>query len=173
MATAPDQPRTDDEPRHRARLQAILDDTDTVMMITRSVDGSLHARPMAVAKLDDDGTMFFATQIDSGKIDELARDPHVTIVFQSRSRYASVSGRASVDRDPALIDELWTDGWKVWFPDGKSDPDIALVVLSPERGEYWDHSGMRGLSFLFRTAKAFVTGSHVEPGKEDHARVRM
>ena len=162
-----------DDADHRRRLHEILDDAGTVMMITRTPAGELHGRPMAVARVSDGDTLYFATGIGSPKVDELMADPRVTLVFQSKTRYATVDGTARVTRDRALVDELWQESWKVWFPDGKDDPDIAIVVIQPDRGEYWDQSGARGLSFLYRTARAYVTRSEVEPRREDHGKVRL
>jgi general stress protein 26 len=167
----PTTPPSDAE--HQTRVREILDDAGTVMLATRLGSDELHCRPMAVARVDDDGTMYFATGMSSPKIDELRTDARVQIIFQSKTRYATVSGTARIRRERALIDELWNDSWKIWFPDGKDDPDIAIVEVVPTRGEYWDQSGTRGLSFLYRAAKAYVTRSELEPRPEDHGKVKM
>jgi general stress protein 26 len=79
----------------------------------------------------------------------------------------------NVVRDPALIDRLWKEAWKVWFPRGKSDPSIALLRFDAERGEFWDNSGLQGLSYVFEAAKAYVRGErpHVDP--DQHGQVRL
>ena len=59
------------------------------------------------------------------------------------------------------------------FSGGRSDPDIAIIIVDPERGEYWDQSGTRGLSYMFRAAKAYVTGKDVERRPDDHGKVRL
>jgi general stress protein 26 len=158
---------------HGARLREILEDAGMVMMTTRALDGALHTRPMSVARVGDDGTMYFATSVESAKIEELRADPRADVAFQSRTQYATVHGDARVSQDAALIAALWQDSWKMWFPRGKDDPSIAIVILHPSRGEYWDQSGARGLSFLYRAAKALVTGEPVEFKPEDHGTVQM
>lgn len=157
----------------RARLIEILRDAGVVMLTTRSTDGRLSTRPMALARIDDDGTCYFSTSIDTGKLAELRQDPRVQIVFQSKSRYAVIEGEATTRSDRALIQELWSESWKVWFPEGKDDPDIVIIVLDPERGEFWDQSGVRGLSYIFRAAKAYVKGEAVKPAAESHGRVAL
>lgn len=169
---------TKQEPKHdpgadRARLLDILKDADAVMMTTRGTDGRLRTRPMAVARVDDDGTMYFATSIDTPKAAELRQDPRIQLVFQSKSRYAAIDGEATMRSDRALVDELWKEPWKVWFPEGKDDPDIVIIVVDPEKGEYWDQSGVRGLSYIFRAAKAYVQGKAVEPSADSHGKVAM
>ena len=51
------------------KLRELLDDFDAAMLVTRRPDGSLRSRPMAVADLDADGTLWFLTQADSGKME--------------------------------------------------------------------------------------------------------
>ena len=52
----------------RAKLRALLEEFRTGMLITRTLEGTLHARPMAVAKLEENDDLFFATNIESGKV---------------------------------------------------------------------------------------------------------
>jgi len=49
-----------------------------------------------------------------------------------------VSGRASLVKDAARIEEMWSGRLKAWFPDGKKDPDLALLRVQVDRAEYWD-----------------------------------
>jgi len=165
---------TDSKPtaaEHKQALRETLKEAGTVMMITRGDNGDLHGRPMGVAHLDDKDNLYFATSASSTKIDEIQRDPRVDIAFQSKTRYATIAGRATISRDRALIEKLWSDSWKIWFPKGKEDPDIALVIVDAERGEYWDQSGLKGLSFLYRAAKALVTGSEFRNSEAEQAKM--
>ncbi len=159
---------------HRARLREILDDAGTVMLMTRNKGtGDVHVRPMAVAKVDEDGTMYLVTDINTCKVSEIQADPRVDVVFQSKTRYATVGGEARMHSDRALVKQLWSEAWKVWFPEGKDDPNIVVLVVEPDRGEYWDTSGTAGISFLYRAAKAYVTGTKLENDPEAHGKVRM
>lgn len=157
----------------RTRLREILDDAGTVMLVTRDRSGASHIRPMAIAKVDDDGTIYLSTSIKTHKVDEIQADSRVDLVFQGKVQFATVSGTAAIRRDRELVNELWKDSWKLWFPEGKDDPDITILVISPDRGEYWDQSGLTGISFLFRAAKAYVTGKGMEYKAEGHGKVSL
>ena len=170
--SAQPEPSERDDAKHHARLREILDDAGTVMMVTR-VGDALASRPMAVVRVDDDATMYFATGASTGKVADLEADPRVDLFFQSKRQFATVHGRVALRRDRALIDELWTASWKLWFPEGKDDPEIVVLVVTPEGGEYWDQTGVQGLSFLYRAAKALATGTELEHEPDDHVRVRM
>ena len=157
----------------REHLYDLLKDFDTAMLVTRSDDGHMHARPMAVAELRPDADAYFVTSIDSPKVAEVDTSPSVTLTFQGSSQFASLSGRASVMRDRALIDRLWKEAWKVWFPKGKTDPTIALLRFSAEDGEYWDNAGAQGLKYAFEAAKAYVKGEQPQSDQKQHAKVDL
>jgi general stress protein 26 len=160
------------EAEHRARVKEILEDARFVMMLTRTGTGELHARPMSIARVSQEGTVYFSTSSDSVKVEEIEADPRVDLVFQSRTQYCHATGTAVCSHDRALIDELWQADWKVWYS-GKDDPKILILAVTLTSAEYWDQSGSRGLSFLYRAAKAMVTGKEMETRPEDHGKVSL
>jgi general stress protein 26 len=154
-------------------LYDLLEDFATAMLITRAADGHLHARPMAVAELRADADAYFVTSIDSPKIAEIESDADVLLTFQSERQYATVYGRVNVIQDSQLIDRLWKEAWRVWFPLGKSDPSIALLRFDAERGEFWDNAGTRGVQYVFEAAKAYLRGETPQTDRNQHGRVRL
>jgi general stress protein 26 len=154
-------------------LYELLNDFDTAMLVTRAADGQLHARPMAVAELRADADAYFVTSIDSPKIAEIESDADVLLTFQSTSRYAAVYGRVNIVQDRALIERLWKQAWKVWFPRGSSDPSIALLRFDAEHGELWDNAGARGVRYAIEATKAYVRGDTMKTGPDQHRWVRL
>jgi general stress protein 26 len=67
-------------------------------------------------------------------------------------------GRAKLTQGAARIRELWKEPYKVWFPEGPDDPNIALVAFDPAEAEYWDNRGMNKLQYMFESARAYVKG---------------
>jgi general stress protein 26 len=98
------------------------------------------ARPMNVRKVDDDGNLWFLSASDSSQNRELATDPSVRLYFQGspHSDFLSLSGRATVSRDRAKIEELWEPLIKTWFTGGVDDPRITVIKVAVEDGYYWD-----------------------------------
>ena len=127
----------------RARLFEVLGSFDTAMLVTET-DGHPHARPMAVAAVENE-ELVFVTNEGSPKIDEIRGDDAVHVVMQGTLRFAAVWGRARIVDDRARIARLWKADWKVWFPNGKDDPTIRLIVVKPTGGEYWDNAGSKGV----------------------------
>ena len=127
----------------KQHLFEVLKGFDTAMLVTHSSRNGLHARAMAVAELRPDD-MYFSTSLQSPKIAEIASNPAVAVTFQSRSQFASVYGNAYVARDKALIERLWSEAWRVWFPGGKDDPSLCLIRVEAREAEYWGNAGDAG-----------------------------
>ena len=69
-------------------------------------------------------------------------------------------------RDRAAIHEHWQETMRTWFPNGKDDPDLALIKVTPEYGEYWDAPSSTMLH-AYGYAKAAMTGKPPHrPGDE-------
>jgi hypothetical protein len=66
--------------------------------------------------------------------------------------------------------ELWTPVLKVFFPNGIDDPDMGLLKINVEAGEYWD-SAPTAIGRAFNLAAAYVTKDPSKLG--DHAKVAM
>lgn len=154
-------------------LFGVLKHFGTTMLVTRGSASYARARPMAVAELGEDAHVYLVTGADSEKTAEIDLAPDVTLVFQDSHRFASLSGRATLSRDRALTERLWSEAWKVWFPQGKADPAICFVRIEPHEAEYWDNAGMNGLKYLFAAAKAYASGTRPGASQEQHARLKL
>lgn len=142
----------------KEHLLALVRTFMAAMLVTVDPGGAFHGVPMAVAQVDDSGDLWFATSITSDKAKEIEADSRVLVTMQSSMSYVSLAGEGVIVRDQAKIKELWSESWRVWFPKGPTDADIALVQVKPNQGEFWDQKGTKGLRFLFNAAKAYVAG---------------
>lgn len=156
-------------------INEIIDDFNVAMLVTQSVEGELHARPMSIARHDEpDAVLYFATSAFTGKTAEIEREPHISVTMQSGNQYVSLSGEASVSDDRTLIKKLYNKTWDAWFPDGAEQSDIRLVRFEPTQGEYWDLSGMKGIKFLWEAGKAVARDEKVDyEDAKSHARVSL
>jgi general stress protein 26 len=150
---------------HRGRdgadkLYELIRDVRICMMTTTEPDGSLHSRPMWNQEADEAGDLWFFTRLSSPKVTEISKDGQVNLGYANpdKNDYVSISGRAEIVRDRAKIEEKWSPPLKAWFPDGKDDPQIALIRVHPDKGEYWD-SPSSTIVHIYGYAKAALTGS--------------
>lgn len=161
--TAPKQSREDD----LQKLRELVQDIDFCMLTTVDETGDLHSRPMSSnGDIDANGDIWFFTSVSSHKVSEIEKLPRVNVSFADTDnhRYVSVSGTAQLTRDRAKIDELWRPEFKMWFPKGKDDPEIALLRVNLEKAEYWD-SPSSTIGYALRFVSSVVTGQQPEFGE--------
>ena len=132
--------RRDDSLEKLAKLVAGI---DIAMLTTRLGDGRLLSRPLRAQELDAEGALWFITDRNSHKAEEIRLQPQVNASFASaeRNTYVSMSGRASVVFDKARLKELWSPAMSVFYPRGIDDPDLCLLRVQVESAEYWDGPG--------------------------------
>jgi general stress protein 26 len=165
----PDQaPTPDDVVRSFIDLAS---DVEIAMLTTVSADGSLHSRPMGTLKPISLRELWFFTRQDSAKIVEIERERQVALTYSNpvRHRYVAVSGTASVERDTAKAQELWTPLAKLWFPAGPGDEPLRLLRVEPHVIEYWDAEEKR-MKLLFAAARARM-GERVPNQEPSRARI--
>jgi general stress protein 26 len=147
-------------------LYGLIDDIEIAMFTTRRPDGRLVSRPMATQRRAEGADLWFVTDVESHKLDELEHDPNVNLAYyRDRTReWVSVSGTASVTQDRRAIRELYRPDWKAWFGDqggerdgGPDDPRIALVLVEVDSVSYLKVDKPRPV-VLFEVAKGAVTG---------------
>jgi general stress protein 26 len=147
------------------KLGELIKDIEFAMLVTRTADGSMRARPLATQKVDFDGDLWFFTNASADKSAELRRDPIVNVTYANPAdqRYVSVSGRVELIQDAARARALWHAAYRAYFPNGPDDPDLILLRVAVNRAEYWDPPTgmMRQLAGL---AKAVLSGERYEPG---------
>ncbi|QEG43086.1 pyridoxamine 5'-phosphate oxidase family protein [Roseimaritima ulvae] len=155
------------------KLIDLIQEFDNAMLVTKTDEGALHARPMAIAEATEEGELWFITDRNSGKIADLIHDRDVAVTMQSARKFVSLSGECRVVKDQQKIESLWKEAWKIWFPDGSTDTSIVLLKVQPARGEYWDNSGMAGMKYLIEAGKAYLQGERAETDKSTNASVSL
>lgn len=126
--------------REVKKLRKLIKGARIAMFTTVAADGRLHSRPMASLKGGFDGDVWFVTRATAPKTEEIRENQHVNVAYANGDgdRFVSISGLASLVRDPAKVAELWSRRLRTWFPDGKKDPDLALIRVRIDRAEVWD-----------------------------------
>lgn len=126
--------------REVKKLRKLIKGSRIAMFTTVAPDGRLRSRPMASLKGGFDGDLWFVTRASTPKTDEIRENQHVNVAYVAGDGdgVVSISGLASLVRDPAKLAELWSKRLRSWFPDGKKDPDLALIRVRIDRAEVWD-----------------------------------
>lgn len=154
-------------------LHALIESIETAMLTTRRPDGRLVSRPMANQKRDPIADLWFVTDVESHKMDELEHDPHVNLAYlHTRTReWVSVSGTARISTDRERIRALYQPDWKAWFGEldevrdgGPDDPRLALILVDADSVLSLKHDRPRPV-VLFEVAKGMVTGTRPDVGE--------
>jgi general stress protein 26 len=157
-------------------LYGLIEKIETAMFTTRRPDGHLVTRPMATQKQVNGADLWFVTDIESHKLDELVFDSHVNVAYyNNKSReWVSVSGTARITQDQAKIRELYEKDWKAWFGDEggerngePGDPRFALIFVDAHSVTYMKNDKPRPI-VLFEVAKGIVTGDFTDIGSLRH-----
>jgi general stress protein 26 len=146
---------------------------DTLMVATNATNGTVHARPMAVAEIDDDGELWFVTAEHSDKIAEISLDAKALVTGQDEHRYVSLSGQLDIIHDRQRIASLWKAAWNTWFPQGPGDESAVLMRLRPAIGEYWIQGSLKGARYFFEATRAMLDGRTPQDEALEHAKVPM
>lgn len=137
-----------------------------VCMFCTYDQGKLKSRPMYQQDADDAGNIYFFSKKDSDKNNEISADNTVDLLYgDGGEKYLSLRGKASINEDRSLIEKYWNPFLKVWFPDGKDDESISVIVVKVEDGYYWDIKHSRMLS-LAKMALSMFTGEQKDDGIE-------
>lgn len=162
----------DNQPK---KLYGLLKDFSTVVLVTKGGADLCHARPMAVARVDETTDLWLFTARDSEKVREIKADSRVQVHCQEGwTSCVVLEGRATVVDDRALIRKIWKPAFKVWFPDGAEDPNIVVLHIVGERAEYWDNTGASSFRYVYQSLKALVTATTPEIKEgEQHGKVNL
>lgn len=150
------------------KLKSLVDDIRVCLFCTdlKTDDGST-CRPMSAMKVCDQGNIWFFSEKNSDKNKALAKDKNVQLFFShpSKNTYLVLNGEAEIILDKSTIEDLWTPVAKIWFKDGKDDPNISIIKVTPNTAYYWDNDGNKMINFLKMVASV-VTGKNLITSNE-------
>lgn len=158
-----------------AELYELIEDMEIALMTTRRPDGRLVTRPMATQARGTFADLWFVTNVETDKIDELESDPNVCLGYydDGTKEWVSVSGTARIMQDREKIRELYEPDWKAWFGDeggerdgGPDDPRLALIFVDAHTVHYLksEHSRPR---VLFEIGRGMLTGEAPDLGRRE------
>ena len=142
------------------KLKEMVDKIDMCLFCThlKTDDGS-KSRPMSTQEVDENGSLWFFSGLDSEKNKEIGEDKNVQLFFSNpaKSSFLVVNGEAEIVLDRSKIDELWSATVEIWFKGGKDDPNVSLIKVNTKSAYYWDTEGNRMINF-FKMLGSIATG---------------
>jgi general stress protein 26 len=92
---------------------------------------------LAAFHADKGLSVFLGTNTSSIKARELGQAPWASVYFMLPPEFKGLclSGRAKPC--PEAREALWTEGWEIYYPKGRDDPDYSVFRLDPVRAVGW------------------------------------
>jgi general stress protein 26 len=148
-----------------SKLCKLIEPINTAMLTVSDAEGDLTSMPMAPLQMDEDGAIWFFTDLHSDKV------RHLNVVNLSfsdcdNSTYVSISGKGEIHSDRALIQKLWSIAMKPWFPNGPESPNLTLLKIIPSTAEYWDAPDSKMVR-MFAMAASVAASKPIGLGKHD------
>jgi general stress protein 26 len=150
------------------KLKSLVDDIKICLFCTDlKTDDGATCRPMSAIKVCDQGNIWFFSEKNSDKNKAIEADKNVQLFFShpAKSSYLVVNGEASIILDRAKIEELWVSAAKIWFNEGKEDPNISIIKVTPTSAYYWDTDGNRMINIMKMVASV-ITRNNLVNGNE-------
>ncbi len=141
-----------------AKLSELIRNIRIALLTSLDAEGGFHARPVQTLEFEGNEVLWFFTDRESPKADELRHDFRVSLGYADPSKhtYVAVSGTATLIHDGDKARKLWTVEQRAYYPNGQQDPRLALLRVQVERAEYWIAPGR--LSYLLAAGRAALTG---------------
>ena len=149
------------------KFRELVKEINICMFITNTAGDQEHTRPMATIEVEDNGTLWFFTDIRSIKVEEVNKEKEVHLVYAhpGKESYLDVWGAASVVTDRQQLVDKWSPIVKAWFPDGVTDPNLGLLKVQPVEAYYWESETGKMVQFL-KMAASLVAGERLADGAQ-------
>ena len=154
------------------KLKSLIDGNKVAIFCTELDKLPIKSRPMAVQEVDDEGNLWFISSETSNKNFEIEKDDDVQLFFSnsSSSQFLSFYGHATIYNDEATIEEIWNPVAKAWFEEGKEDPKVTVIKVSPKNVYYWDTKDGKIISVI-KMAGAAILGTNADIGVEGKLKI--
>lgn len=130
----------------------IIDASGTCALITLDDESIPMVRIMDPFPPEGDFTVWFGTNAESRKVDQINNNPNVTLYYQDSdaSGYVVIHGTAQIIDDQKEKRKRWKDGWEAFYPNNREG--YLLIKVSPDWMEILSVSrGIMGDSITWQT----------------------
>lgn len=147
----------------REKLKELSESARICMFCTELTHLPNNSRPMTVQECDEDGNLWFISSSESNKNFEIKEDNRVQLYFMNNgsAEYLHIYGKAYIYKDKSTIEEQWSDLANAWFEEGKDDPNVSIIRVTPDETYYWDTKAGKFITMLSFVAAA-ITGNKTD-----------
>jgi len=118
----------------------IMSSAGTCALITLDQEGRPRVRAMDPFLPESDFTVWFGTNVNSRKVDQIKKDPRVTLYYLENedSGYVMIHGIAQIVDNKKEKEKRWKVKWEAFYPNKLED--YLLIKVLPEWMEVVSYS---------------------------------
>jgi general stress protein 26 len=149
------------------RVWTLIKNIPVAMVVTHEGQGrNMRARPMAMRPVQEEGAIYFLTDVDAPKTTEIRRNETVCLALADNKsqKYVSIAGQAEIIDDRDRVREIWSIYDKAFWPD-KDDARIRILRVRPESAELWEGAGM--VVTAVKLVAAIALGERMNVGENE------
>ncbi|MBV2358412.1 pyridoxamine 5'-phosphate oxidase family protein [Thalassococcus sp. CAU 1522] len=98
-----------------------------------------HPQPMTHFADEESEAIWFITAADTDLVAALGPGSEASFVYQSEKGdyHASIRGPLVIYHSDEKLDELWSTPVAAWFEQGRDDPRVTLLRMTPREAAVW------------------------------------
>lgn len=148
----------------REKYLELARDIKTAMMLTSLGSKPVPAIPMGTKDILDSGDIIFFSKASSEHNSNITASDKTQLIFgdPNTKEFLSVYGSTMISKNRELIDKYYDNLDNNWF-ESKNDPELTVLIFTPEQGHYWD-SKTNALITLAKLTYTKITGDETEIG---------
>lgn len=110
----------------------LMTSAGTCALITIGEQGYPQARVMDAFLPEEDFTVWFGTNPNTRKVEQIKNNPQVTLFYSDpeAAGYVALHGTATLINDKSEKEKRWKEAWSVFYPN--RDDAYILIKVSPE-----------------------------------------
>jgi general stress protein 26 len=154
------------------RVWTLIDEIPVAMVVTHEGQGQhMRARPMAMRPAREEGAIYFLTDVDAPKAEEIRRNESICLALADNKsqKYVSIAGHAEIIDDRERVKQIWSIYDKAFWPD-ENDPRIRMLRVTPESAEFWEGAGM--VVTAVKLVAAIASGERMNVGANEKVELR-
>ncbi|AZV42749.1 pyridoxamine 5'-phosphate oxidase family protein [Peribacillus asahii] len=102
-----------------------------------------HSRYMTF--YNEDLTLFTPTKADTEKIEEIEKNPAVSVLLGYEDKgqsdtYVEIAGTSTINNSEQLKKQFWDESFNKWF-EGPEDPNYVFLQIQPETVRILNNQG--------------------------------
>lgn len=153
------QPVNENDKLIKSAAIEIISSSEFCALITLDSKGHPQVRTMEVLPVEEDFTVWFGTNKNSRKVNQVKNDPRVTVYYSDPigNGYVVLTGTAVIVDDKQEKEKHWKEDWDQFYPD--REKIFVLLKVTPDRLEVVSYKhGLTGDLVTWRAPSVSLSG---------------